>query len=119
MFTLKKDNPFASPEPFHDEVNLHDDAERGFASSSQPKEVPSALGVGSSAWGASGVVFVCHMTLDSWKRQEFLLSTIPHLEYHGILFMSLKSSIVYMSTVFLYTHPSDEYHSSRSVKCLF
>jgi len=60
MFTLKRDNPFASPEPFHDEVNLHDDAERGFASSSQPKDVPSALGLGSSAWGGTGVVFVCH-----------------------------------------------------------
>ncbi|BDA50938.1 Secretory carrier-associated membrane protein 6 [Coccomyxa sp. Obi] len=54
MFTLKKENPFASPEPFTDEVALHDDAERGFGASSTSPDVPSALGVGSNAWGGSG-----------------------------------------------------------------
>ncbi len=55
MFTLKKENPFASPEPFHDEIRLHDDAERGFATSSTSQDVPSALGIGGNAWGGSGV----------------------------------------------------------------
>lgn len=54
MFTLRKENPFASPEPFHDEIRLHDDAERGFATSSTSQDVPSALGAGANAWGGSG-----------------------------------------------------------------
>ena len=52
MFTLKRDNPFASSAPFHDDISLDDKAERGVGAS---KEVPSALGV-SSAWGASGMM---------------------------------------------------------------
>jgi hypothetical protein len=52
MFTLRNSNPFASSAPFQDEANPHDRAERGVGGGS--RDVPSALGVGSNAWGAAG-----------------------------------------------------------------
>lgn len=70
MFTLKKENPFASPEPFHDEVNLHDDAERGFGASSRSQDVPSALGVGNNAWGGSGVNLIPDEELRRCRRNR-------------------------------------------------
>ena len=79
MFTIKKENPFASPEPFHDEVNIHDDAERGLGASSRSQDVPSALGVGGNAWGGSGVHFIPDEEPARCRRNEkFLSKSIEH-----------------------------------------